>query len=194
LTDLNIEENENMEESEIREVMEWTHANTDLIALRSDPDNYDLAVKSRVCRDSLFNKVGREEHEVIAKLVANVSIKNDAAMYEMVSKICPPDRGTMLRMTNNLLSLMTMTKEDKAIRLVQKAYRRLQERKRKEAELREKEARRRKMVKSKSKKSFGGSMKGMGEKAKSGKMVRAGNVRSVKGHTTGAASKNVVVR
>ncbi|GMH66461.1 hypothetical protein TrRE_jg7836 [Triparma retinervis] len=185
-----------MEDLEKRDAMEWVRGNLDLISLREDPNNYDLAVKSKILRDNLFIKVPREDKETIAKLVSNVSIKNDHDMYERVSTICPPDRATMLRMTNNLLSLMTMTKEDKAVRLVQKAYRRLQERKRKEAELREKEARRRRMAKSKSKKSFGGSLreKGMGEKAKSGKLVRAGNVKSVKGHHTSAASKNVVVR
>ena len=76
---------------------------------------------------------------------------------------------------------MSMTKEDRAIRLVQKAYRRMQERKRKEAELREKEARRRRMNKNK-------------KKASPGKMVRAGNVKIAGAHHTGKASKNVVVR
>jgi hypothetical protein len=197
LKELNIDENENMEDVDKRDAMEWVRGNVDLLAMREDPDNYDLAVKSKILRDNLFIKLPREEKEIITRLVSNVSIKNDHDMYERVSTICPPDRASMLRMTNNLLSLMTMTKEDKAVRLVQKAYRRLQERKRKEAALREKEAMRRRMAKTKSKKSFGASLreKGMeGEKVKSGKLVRAGNVKSVKGHHTNASSKNVVVR
>lgn len=84
--------------------------------------------------------------------VSNISVKNDTEFYERVSTICPPDRKQMLRMTKNLLAMMSMTKEDKAIRLVQKAYRKMQERKRKERELREKELSRRRAGRTKGKK------------------------------------------
>ena len=94
----------------------------------------------------------------------------------------------MLRMTKNLLAMMTMTKEDKAIRLVQKAYRKMQERKRKEKELREKELRRRRAGRTKGKKSFG-------KNTKEAQLVRAGNASKGKLVSVGSkASKNIVVR
>ena len=116
-------------------------------------------------------------------------MKNDPEFYERVATICPPDRSQMLRMTKNLLALMSMTKEDKAVRLVQKAYRRMQERKRKEAALREKEARRRRAGRTKGKKSFG-------KDTKEARLARGGNASKAKMVTGGtkSSSKNIVVR
>jgi len=139
-------------------------------------------------RDNLLIKVSREDKEaVISHLVTNISIKNDPDFYERVSTICPPDRRAMLRMTQNLLSLMGMTKEDKAVRMLQKCIRRQQERKLKEAELKEKEKWRRNMAKSASKMSFNqGSAK---------KLVRAGNANKAgKAHVGTKAGENIVVR
>ena len=134
--------------------------------------------------------MSREDKDaVISKLVTNISVKNDPPFYERVSTICPPDRAAMLRMTKNLLSLMSMTKEDKAVRMLQKCIRRQQERKRAEEELREKEKKRRNMRKtgSKGKASFhAGSAK---------KLVRAGNAnKAAVAHVGGKAAQNIVVR
>ncbi|GMH73636.1 hypothetical protein TrST_g7182 [Triparma strigata] len=188
LVDLNIEENENMEEAPKHDAMEWVKGNLELEQLREDPDNFDLSVRSKIIRDNLFNKVSTEDKEIISRLVSNISVKNDTEFYERVSTICPPDRKQMLRMTKNLLAMMTMTKEDKAIRLVQKAYRRMQERKRKEKELREKELRRRRAGRTKGKKSFG-------KNTKEAQLVRAGNASKGKlVSVSSKASKNIVVR
>ena len=125
---------------------------------------------------------------MITRLVTNISVKNDPEFYERVSTICPPDRSQMLRMTKNLLTLMSMTKEDRAIRLVQKAYRRMQERKRKEKALREKEARRRRAGRTKGKKSFG-------KDTQEARLARGGNASKAKMVTGGTkSSHNIVVR
>ncbi|GMH65777.1 hypothetical protein TL16_g04278 [Triparma laevis f. inornata] len=188
LVDLNIEENENMEEGPKHDAMEWVKGNEELVMMREDPDNFDMSVRSKIIRDNLFNKVSNEDKEVISKLVSNISVKNDTEFYERVSTICPPDRKQMLRMTKNLLAMMSMTKEDKAIRLVQKAYRKMQERKREERELREKELRRRRAGRTKGKKSFG-------KNTKEAHLVRAGNASKGKLVNVGSkASKNIVIR
>lgn len=179
LLDLNIEENENMDEDQKKDVMEWCHGNSELREMRSDPDNYDLATKSKIVRDNLFTKVPREDKEVIAKLVANFTVKNDREFYERVAHICPPDRKTMLRMTQNLLSLMSMNAEDRAIRLVQKNYRKMKERQRKEKEMLAREARR--FNKSKS----------TGASSKNFRKGKLGTKSSNKGS---AATQNIVVR
>ena len=70
LIDLNIEDNNNMAEHDKREVLEWVKGNNELLAMREDPDNYDLAVKTKVVRDCLFLKVSQEDKDqVITKLV-----------------------------------------------------------------------------------------------------------------------------
>ena len=50
------------------EALEWVKGNQELIDLRADPDGFDLAVRSKIVRDNLFNKVSREDKDVISKV------------------------------------------------------------------------------------------------------------------------------
>jgi len=179
LVDLNIDENDNMDDTNKKDVMEWCHGNSVLIEMREDPDGFDLATKSKIVRDNLFIKVPQESKEVISRLVANFTVKNDREFYERVAHICPPDRKTMLRMTQNLLSLMSMNAEDRAIRLVQKNYRRMKERQRKEKEMQKREQRR--------------FMKGKSGGGASSKHFRKGKLAS-SGNKSTMATQNIVVR
>ena len=186
---MNIEENDNMSEFDKREVMEWTRGNSELVVLREEPDSYDLSIKTKVVRDSLFMKVLHEDKEaVISRLVTNISIKNDPEFYERVSTVCPPDRKGMLRMTENLLGLMCMTKEDKAVRMLQQCIRRQQARKRKDAELRQQVRARRQLSKMTTKNNAL-------PNSPAQKMKRAGNVGQVNvAHIGSKGSHNIVVR